>query len=551
MEYASEQMKKSIKKRQRMLIPVNIVICILCIVAIITLYFYPILKVDIGKIVADDAVSEYISETFIQSSSANAASDKNGNSTYAAAYAESSSSDDSEALSSLIAPVLKTVLKTLGDKNIALEITPKQASKCAFDSSTNSIRELLDEVLFDEKNGFITDLVEGIKDVLNSEDNTKEIENSALTGVAQYATEKAKANLDKDSEAYEALNSLTDDQINSIVSTLDELDTVENEDDFKEVISDALDKIEELTNGNYQVSDDDKQKIIDENLLPLYQETLEEIEEYNSTVENDDEKISFSLETFLCVQLSKNVDLNDLLNGNSSSSTSENKKASAASYAYVTYIDGGDDVNEDDENDENTENTGNSDSEGDSYHVYFTYSEIVNDGLSSDTLSTDLQQKFDESFETSESSAEIAEILSMVMKGLFLFICVFIAIWAIQFLFAFIHIFTGNRFVGMWYTKLFCWIPVLLWAITSLLSDAAAVNLICNLIGYAKLTENAAVIVGVFSGITSFTFLSGICYVLLWLVSIFWAFPIKRSIRRLKKENRQLLRNAQKVRNNG
>ena len=28
---------------------------------------------------------------------------------------------------------------------------------------------------------------------------------------------------------------------------------------------------------------------------------------------------------------------------------------------------------------------------------------------------------------------------------------------------------------------------------------------------------------------------SGICYLLLWLVSIFWCFPIKRKIRKLKK----------------
>ena len=36
--------------------------------------------------------------------------------------------------------------------------------------------------------------------------------------------------------------------------------------------------------------------------------------------------------------------------------------------------------------------------------------------------------------------------------------------------------------------------------------------------------------------ISSLSWISGACYVVLWLISICWAFPIKRKIRRLKKE---------------
>ena len=45
---------------------------------------------------------------------------------------------------------------------------------------------------------------------------------------------------------------------------------------------------------------------------------------------------------------------------------------------------------------------------------------------------------------------------------------------------------------------------------------------------FADAPLNIAAIIG---AISSLTWISGACYLALWIVSVFWAFPIKRRIR--------------------
>lgn len=44
-----------------------------------------------------------------------------------------------------------------------------------------------------------------------------------------------------------------------------------------------------------------------------------------------------------------------------------------------------------------------------------------------------------------------------------------------------------------------------------------------------------ALYAGIFAAFSSYTWISGGCYLLLWLLSICWAFPIKHKIRKLRK----------------
>ena len=99
----------------------------------------------------------------------------------------------------------------------------------------------------------------------------------------------------------------------------------------------------------------------------------------------------------------------------------------------------------------------------------------------------------------------------------------FAGIWGILFLFAFFHIFAKNKRFMMWYVKLFGFLPCLIFGVAPLLA------------GVLLPAEAAAGMGALLGMISTMTWVSGACYLLLWIVSIFWAFPIKRKIRRLNR----------------
>ena len=99
----------------------------------------------------------------------------------------------------------------------------------------------------------------------------------------------------------------------------------------------------------------------------------------------------------------------------------------------------------------------------------------------------------------------------------------FAGIWGILFLFAFFHIFAKNKRFMMWYVKLFGFLPCLIFGVAPLLA------------GVLLPAEAAAGMGALLGMVSTMTWVSGACYLLLWIVSIFWAFPIKRKIRRLNR----------------
>lgn len=128
----------------------------------------------------------------------------------------------------------------------------------------------------------------------------------------------------------------------------------------------------------------------------------------------------------------------------------------------------------------------------------------------------------------SGSSSELDDTIAQVepiLKIVAIAILFFTAVWLILFLFAFLHLFAKNKRFTMWYVKLFGFLPCLIFGVAPLVAGAIVPGM-----------EGGAEIAGILGMISTMTWISGACYILLWIISIFWAFPIKRKIRAYNKQ---------------
>lgn len=127
----------------------------------------------------------------------------------------------------------------------------------------------------------------------------------------------------------------------------------------------------------------------------------------------------------------------------------------------------------------------------------------------------------DSSSELDDAIAQVEPILKIVAIALLFFT----AVWLLLFLFAFLHLFAKNKRFTMWYVKLFGFLPCLIFGVAPLVAGAIVPGM-----------EGGAEIAGILGMISTMTWISGACYILLWIISIFWAFPIKRKIRAYNKQ---------------
>ena len=112
---------------------------------------------------------------------------------------------------------------------------------------------------------------------------------------------------------------------------------------------------------------------------------------------------------------------------------------------------------------------------------------------------------------------QTAEIIKAACLALGFVMVAHAALWLILAVFALAHIFTPNKKVAMWYVKLFGLAPFLAFVAVPILALAVLPSLI------PELPAIAATFLGM-------TVVSAVCYVALWLVSIFWCHPIKKRI---------------------
>lgn len=150
---------------------------------------------------------------------------------------------------------------------------------------------------------------------------------------------------------------------------------------------------------------------------------------------------------------------------------------------------------------------------------YASYSDLVTAMLSGDFGSSDGSEN---------PLAQVTEILDTVAAPygyMFIYVAFNALIWFILFLFAFFRMFAKNKRFTMWYVKLIgCW-PCIIFGVMLSFGMSMIAGAVAALAPYA----------GMFAAFSSYTWISGGCYLLLWLLSICWAFPIKHKIRKLRK----------------
>lgn len=114
----------------------------------------------------------------------------------------------------------------------------------------------------------------------------------------------------------------------------------------------------------------------------------------------------------------------------------------------------------------------------------------------------------------SETDVQLIKAICLWTAVFMLFIAV---LWAILSLFAFIHIFTPNKKVGMWYVKATGYLPCLLFVVAPAIAMTALPTL---------MPEFPAL------GITfgGLALISGACYIALWLVSAIWCHIVRKQI---------------------
>ena len=131
---------KKIKKLQRHLIPLNIVMMVISLVAALSLIFTPVLQIDVAKFVKDPQAQTFIIEYVEKALEGNG--EENGESNREANDENSGNSENSGiqiSLSKLVPPVLTNVFKNI---DATLTISTLNAAKVAF--SQNKTDALLD-----------------------------------------------------------------------------------------------------------------------------------------------------------------------------------------------------------------------------------------------------------------------------------------------------------------------------------------------------------------------------------------------------------------------
>lgn len=125
-----------------------------------------------------------------------------------------------------------------------------------------------------------------------------------------------------------------------------------------------------------------------------------------------------------------------------------------------------------------------------------------------------------------ELDAETADTIRTVCMGISVGIIAVAGLWLLLALLALLHVFLPNKKVGMWYVKATGWIPFLLFF-------AAPAIALAVLPQTGAVTAQVAAILPALS-VGGMTFISALCLLALWIVSIFWCHPVKKRIRRCR-----------------
>lgn len=494
------------KKLQRLLIPVNMIVCILCIVAMLSLFFMPIFKLDAGKVLRDKGVMEFTDEKID-------------------ALLEEQLKDQEQKVD--FSPVVARMVKNvLGGAEGEISVSAFASFKVLIGSG-NKAEIVMDDLFFGDDalvTRLINSIVDNVVNLFETDEGKRVIEDAAVLAFANALYK----DMDTDGSQSEKF---TDEKVQGLTEIIRGLSDV-TDGNVGEVANRFVDEVAVILGDDVPISQDNRQAIVDE---------IQDI--YDTTVENLKDGETVSVESILCVAVSDKMDLSKLnledLIGNIFGGENSEEQGSVNASAVVGETGGEEEGVPDEGNGENGDGTpdgGETPPETQGNKIVTNYNDLLAELGFGEEEKEDLKGKLKTAL-SDEVSKYVTENGVDEYMGYYGYICLgmlaFIAPWFILFLFSFFHMFAKNKRFTMWYVKLICWIPAVIWLALTLFPVIAPKVGVLNDFWNG---ENGRIIQGVFNGAGTFTWISGLCYVLLWLVSIFWAFPIKHKIRKERKQ---------------
>lgn len=492
------------KKLQRKLIPLNIVVCILALVAALTLFLTPLVKVDVGAILRDEGVMSFVDEKIDE---------------IVSDTVEGTEQEDID-----YKPVVASLVKgILGKAEGEVTISGIGAMR-VLTASGDKTEKVMEELLFGDDalaTRLINSVVDGVAEIFNTDEGKTLLEEAVISSLTKGIIKSV------DNET--VTEKMTKENVKELVSIFRELGEDENVPEGKvdTVAGKLIDKIDEMLGEDINIAEEDKENFINE-MQTLYDDTKGYL--------TDGEKVS--VESIMCVTISKNVDLSqfdigDLFDNFFGDSEEEGGEKENSVHINTVEVEiSGDGETEGGEVGGGTQEGGATESTN---KVVTNYDdlllEIGYDEAQKDELKEKMRTSLNDALNDMVREQGIDDYMGYY--GYITFVAlVFMLPWIILFLFSFFHILAKNKRFTMWYVKLFGWIPAMLWLVLKLFPVIAPkVSALSDLWN----GENSSIVKAAFSSVSTFTWISGLCYVLLWLVSIFWAFPIKHKIRKERK----------------
>ena len=591
---------QEIKRLQKKLIPVNLIVCILCIVAALSLFFMPVVKINLAALVGDKTLRAMITDIAVEkvnayieqagdsldgslggnggaenggeqnngdepaARTADGAGDASdggavdgGNDGTADGSGENNGTADGTDGESEGSVSIKDLLKEIDVRELVEKLVGEIFDELKADisvSSQNSLKvlaakdkadTLLNELFFNEAKGFITSLertlVSGFGNAFNAAGSL--VQGAVVKAVVVPAL---KENLPAEYAELVVAEELQ--------ATIDSLDEAKSAQAASDTIIDYIDGLAEASGEVEKLTEDQKAEV-SKQITQLYDKTVAETGEGN-----------FSVEAMISVMASEmlggvgDFNLSDIIAGfvggnggnggdNPDGTDGEKPEAGIVKMLVLTRLvlaEGEVDNGGAGGNDGAGEADG-SDNDGGEVVKYTSY-RAMGEGLARGFIGENFAQTLKG---TIMSSVGENEQVFGYYGYVFIAIGFFILLWAILFLFSFFHMFARNKRFMMWYVKLFCaWPCIIFWLVPLLVKNVLAtafpqiyaqvIDLVVGFVGNAlKITVTAEQATGLFNAVLSslqtFAWISGICYLVLWIISICWAFPIKHKIRRLNK----------------
>lgn len=496
---------------QRKLIPLNIVVLVLALVSVISLIFAPLLKVDVGKILRNEATIEFLEEKL---------DEEMGN-----LMGGSDGSDGGFSLD--VTPIVTTaVVEVLSKAEGDLSFSTFELARYARDDRSNKIEIIADGLFYGEKgivSKLVNSLIAGITDVFTTAEGKGVLENAVVDGLLSSMSSivSSVAGSSGSEIAKEIQEKLTEEKVGELKDVFFEINNAQSKEDVVEVVDSFVEKLNETLGADYNISAEDKEAVTDY-IVELYEETIAELEASG-------EDIDFSLEAMICIAVSENVDLDEFninamlqqfLGGMGGSSSVEDRSTIRASL---------------------TEGEGEPVDHPSTKRPPLTYGDLFSEaGLGEqdreeisemiNSLVKNFVGDYIDNLDSSLNSGFLASFYPHIFLILLGVLGIFILPWLILALAAFIRIFTKNKRFTMWYAKLLGFFPALIFAVLFVVK-----TWLLDMITSSLPAETAPLVPALLGGVSSLTWICGLCYVLLWLVSIFWAFPIKHKIRKERK----------------